>query len=200
MNAQSLNYDNYDGIAGVDEVGRGAIAGPIVAAAVILPRHQDPIFKDSKKISSYKRRQFYRILKASGADIGIGIASPREIEKLNVHFASLIAMKRAIERLSSVPLQVLVDGIFLPDFNGPIRAIAKGDERIQPISAASIVAKVFRDYLMVRLGRRFPLYGLREHKGYPTKKHKIAIKEHGILKFHRRTFEPVRGISLRGEG
>ena len=103
MNAQSLNYDNYDGIAGVDEVGRGAIAGPIVAAAVILPRHQEPIFKDSKKISSNKRRQFYRVLKASGADIGIAIASQREIEKLNVHFASLIAMKRAIERLIAYP-------------------------------------------------------------------------------------------------
>ena len=200
MNAQSLNYDRYDDIAGVDEVGRGAIAGPIVAAAVILPRNQEAIFKDSKKISPNRRHQLYRALKASGADIGIGIASPREIEKLNVHFASLIAMKRAIEALSSVPLQVLVDGIFLPDFKGSIRAIPRGDERIQSISAASIVAKVFRDYLMVRLGRRFPLYGLKDHKGYPTKKHKVAIKEHGILKFHRRTFEPVRGICLRGEG
>ena len=200
MKAQLLNYDKYDGIAGVDEVGRGALAGPIVAAAVILPRNQDPIFKDSKKISSNKRSQLYKVLKASGADIGIGTASPREIEKLNVHFASLIAMKRAIEHLSNVPLEVLVDGVFMPEFDGSIRAIAGGDERIQPISAASIVAKVFRDYLMVRLGRRFPLYGLKDHKGYPTKKHKVAIKEHGILKFHRRTFEPVRGICLRGEG
>lgn len=200
MNAQALNYDKYDGIAGVDEVGRGAIAGPIVAAAVILPTNQEPIFKDSKKISSNRRRELYRAMKASGTDIGIGLASPREIEKLNVHFASLLAMKRSINALSSVPLQVLVDGIFLPDFSGPIRAIAKGDERIQPISAASIVAKVFRDYLMVRLGRLFPLYGLKDHKGYPTKKHKLAIQEHGILKFHRRTFEPVRTILWRGEG
>ncbi len=193
------DYDNYDGIAGVDEVGRGAIAGPIVAAAVILPKNQEPIFKDSKKISSSRRDQLYKALKVSGADIGIGTASPREIEKLNVHFATLIAMKRAIARLSSLPLQVLVDGTFLPDFNGPMRAIAGGDERIQPISAASIVAKVFRDYLMVRLGRRFPLYGLKDHKGYPTRKHKIAIKEHGVLISHRKTFEPVRRILFKGE-
>ncbi len=199
MNSQLLDYDKYDGIAGVDEVGRGAIAGPIVAAAVILPKDQEPIFKDSKKVSPNRRHQLYQALKLSGADIGIGTASPREIEKLNVHFASLIAMKRAIVRLNGVPLQVLVDGIFLPDFNRPIRAIARGDERIQSISAASIVAKVIRDYLMIRMGRQFPRYGLKDHKGYPTKKHKAAIKEHGILNFHRRTFEPVREILLRGE-
>ena len=193
----TLDLDSFDGIAGVDEAGRGAIAGPIIAAAVILPGNCEPIYKDSKKLSAKRRLKLYKELKITGADIGIGMVTPREIERFNVHFSSLVAMKRALLRLSRTPKQVLVDGIFYPDFNGPIIAIPKGDETIQPISAASIVAKVFRDYLMIRLDRRFPLYGLCDHKGYPTLKHKQALKKHGVLKIHRKSFGPVRRTVLR---
>ena len=185
--------------AGVDEAGRGAIAGPLVAAAVVLQNMPGPIFMDSKKLSEKKRFRLYRCLKQSKSDIGIGIVMPREIEALNIHFATLKAMKKALQNLKNPPEAVKVDGIFCPDFDAEIVAIPKGDEKFQAISAASIVAKVFRDYLMIRLDRSFPAYKFAAHKGYPTKEHKLAISQHGILVSHRTSFGPVRSVALKSE-
>ena len=195
MNSQLLDYDKYDGIAGVDEVGRGAIAGPIVAAAVILPKDQEPIFKDSKKVSPKRRHQLYQALKVSGADIGIGTASPREIEKLNVHFASLIAMKRAIEGLKIFPDIALVDGQHAPQTKCKVRTIVKGDQSKQNIMAASILAKVSRDNYMKGIDDKYPEYGFKQHKGYPTKMHLEALKLYGVTSEHRLSFKPVKKIN-----
>lgn len=180
--------------AGVDEAGRGAIAGPVVAAAVVLPAHINLVFEDSKKLSPIRRVQLYKELKKNKADIGIGLASPREIESFNIHKATLLSMERALEKLKIEPNMVKVDGMFCPEFKGQIHAIPKGDQIFQVISAASIVAKVFRDYLMLRLGRIFPQYGFSYHKGYPTIGHKTAIENCGVLSCHRKSFEPIRSL------
>lgn len=181
-------------LAGVDEAGRGAIAGPVVAAAVILGVDDKAKFHDSKQLSGKKRIDLYKSLRTSRANIGIGLATPYEIENLNIHYATLLAMKRALEKLKMVPEKVLVDGKFCPDFDGQINSVIKGDQCIRAISAASIVAKVFRDHLMLRLDRRFPNYKFAVHKGYPTKKHLLAIREFGVLPFHRKSYKPIRLI------
>ena len=194
MSNGSLDFYSDTVCAGVDEAGRGAIAGPVVAAAVVLPAHTNLIFEDSKKLSHIRRAQLYKALKKSRADIGIGLASPREIETLNIHKATLLSMQRALEKLKIKPDTIKVDGIFCPEFKGQIQAIPKGDQIFQVISAASIVAKVFRDYLMLRLGRIFPQYGFSYHKGYPTMAHKTAIEDYGVLSCHRKSFDPIRSF------
>lgn len=179
-------------IVGVDEVGRGPLVGPVVAAAVILDP-QKPIegLTDSKKISEKKREAFNEIIKRDALAYAITEASPEEIDNINILQASLLAMKRAIEALKQPIQKVYIDGNKTPQINFPVEAIVKGDSLIPEISAASIIAKVYRDRLMIALDNEYPQYGFKNHKGYPTKAHFEAIREHGILPMYRKSFKPV---------
>jgi len=182
-----------DFIAGIDEAGRGPLAGPVVAAAVILFRsHSLTHLNDSKKISSQNREVIYREL-AKHALIGIGIVAEHQIDRLNIYQATRLAMKQAVLSLPRSPDRLLIDGTMKLDL--PIRqeAIVKGDARSASIAAASIVAKVCRDAWMIRLDRDFPEYEFRFHKGYATKNHLKKISELGPSPFHRKSFAPVRG-------
>jgi ribonuclease HII len=180
-------------IAGVDEAGRGPLAGPVVAAAVILPDNHGIIgLTDSKKLSEKKREQLFDIIQAKATAYAVTHASVQEIDDINILQASLLAMKRAVEQLSVQPDEVLIDGNRCPDLNIPAQAIVKGDSLIEAISAASILAKVTRDRYMLQLAQRFPQYGFEKHKGYPTAMHVEALREHGPCEHHRLTFAPVR--------
>lgn len=182
-------------IAGVDEVGRGPLAGPVVAAAVILDSSR-PIsgLKDSKKLSERKREELSIIIKESSLCFAFGRASVEEIDKLNILQASLLAMKRAVLELRIQPTLALVDGTFCPDVSCLVKAIIKGDQSVPVISAASIIAKVERDQEMQELDRIYPNYGLAQHKGYPTKQHIEALKRFGITPIHRLSFGPVKDL------
>ena len=176
-------------IAGTDEVGRGALAGPVIAAAVILKKNIDGL-KDSKKLSAKKRFELSeKILKNSY--YAFGQATNIEIDKINILNASLLAMKRAILNLPVRPSMVLVDGTFKPDLDIPMRAIIGGDSSENAISAASIIAKVYRDNLMIKYDSIFPVYDLKGNKGYGTKKHLEALKNFGHCEIHRTTFNGV---------
>lgn len=174
-------------IAGVDEVGRGPLAGPVVACAVVL-RGEIKELQDSKKISPKKREILAEIIKKEAITYAYGRAEVGEIFELNIHHATLLAMKRAVAALSLVPKEVLVDGAFVPDISIPCRAIIKGDSLINQISAASILAKVHRDREMEQMDAIYPQYGFKSHKGYGTKMHMQAIKEHGPCQIHRLGF------------
>ena len=182
-------------IAGVDEVGRGSLIGPVYAAAVILNKSiNKKDLKDSKKISKNQRERFFKIIKKNSI-WSIGIASIEEIEKLNILNASLLAMKRAIKKLKKKPNVVLIDGNKLPEIkNYNLKSIIKGDQKIPSISAASIIAKVSRDKLIGNLGKKFKGYFLDQNSGYGTKAHLKAIKNFGITKHHRKTFSPINKI------
>ena len=176
-------------IAGIDEVGRGCLAGPVIAASVILKR---PIkgLMDSKKISPKKRKDLNKkILKNS--IFSIGIANNREIDEMNILQASLLAMQRSFENLKIKPKKILVDGIHIFPSSIEIESIVGGDNLIPSISAASIVAKVYRDKLMMEYSKEFPRYGFEKHKGYPTKLHKEMIAKYGPTNIHRQTFKGV---------
>tara|TARA_Y100000590_G_scaffold450283_1_gene589685 strand:+ start:3294 stop:3866 length:573 start_codon:yes stop_codon:yes gene_type:complete len=186
-------------IAGVDEVGRGSLIGPVYAAAVILKEKIDKKkFKDSKKLSK-KNRELLNIYIKKNCIWAIGSASLREIEKLNILNASLLAMKRAIKKLKKKPQLVLVDGNKLPKINDySLKNIIKGDQKIPEISAASIIAKVSRDRLVYKMSKKFKKYLWNKNFGYGTKEHIKAIKKFGITKYHRKTFQPIHNIlSLR---
>ncbi len=186
-------------VIGVDEVGRGCLAGPVLAAAVSMPLKSDHNFRDSKLLSAKERLANYRLIKKYAFSVKIGAASAREIDNLNILRATNLAMKRAIEKSDWVDKMVLVDGCHFPYIeNCNLKAIIKGDQKYSQIAAASIVAKVVRDYLMIRISRNHPGYLFDSHKGYPTKAHISAIENFGILDFHRRTFRPVKEI-LRKE-
>lgn len=176
-------------LAGVDEVGRGPLAGPVLAAAVILRR---PVagLADSKTLAPARRERLAAEL-ADAAWIGIGAASTAEIERLDILRASLLAMRRAVLRLPVPPASVLVDGNRAPDLPVPVACIVGGDARVPEIMAASIVAKVLRDRLMARLDQRWPGYGFAAHAGYPTAAHRAALGRLGPCPHHRRTFRPV---------
>ena len=173
-------------IAGTDEVGRGCLAGPVVAAAVIL-KEDIPGLTDSKKISP-KRREFLADLILEKSFFAYGVVSNNKIDKINILNASLLAMKRAILNLPVRPSLVLVDGTFKPDLDIPMRAIIGGDSSENAISAASIIAKVYRDNLMIKYDSIFPVYDLKGNKGYGTKKHLEALKNFGHCEIHRTTF------------
>lgn len=180
-------------IAGVDECGRGPLAGPVVAAAVIL-REDVHIEKlaDSKKVSAKNRAALEPLIKQASIAWAIAKVDVDRIDEINILQASLLAMKLAIERLDRVPEKALIDGRFIP--SGLIchaEAVVRGDARFASISAASILAKQYRDRQMCRYDRRYPGYGFSSHKGYPTKAHLSALKEYGITPIHRRTFAPV---------
>ena len=185
-------------IAGVDEVGRGPLAGPVVTAAVIL-NPDNPIagLADSKKLTEKRRESLVPLIKEHALAWAMGRAEPDEIDELNILQASLIAMKRAVEALSIVPEHVLVDGIHAPKLNCPVTTIIKGDQSEPAIAAASILAKVARDQEMIALEEQYPGYGFAKHKGYPTKQHQQALLTLGVTDIHRRSFGPVhKALSL----
>lgn len=188
-------------VAGVDEVGRGPLAGPVVAAAVVfptgVPRKLAALLDDSKKLSAAQRLAAYAALRASGkAEIAIGAASVAEIHRLNILRASLLAMCRAVARLPAVPDLALVDGNQPPPLACPVRCVVGGDGRCLSIAAASIVAKVVRDRAMTRLALRFPGYGWETNAGYATEFHRAALRRLGATPHHRPTFYSVAQLSL----
>ena len=182
-------------IAGVDEVGRGPLAGPVTAAAVILdPLNIPDNLNDSKVLSSKKREKLFEELKSSSV-YAIAHVSPEEIDKLNILQASLLAMVNAVTNLKVKPKHILIDGNTVPDrLVGRATAIVKGDREVLSIAAASIIAKVTRDKLMHDLGLEFPVYGWAKNAGYPTKCHMNAIVKYGVTPHHRRSFKPVHNI------
>ena len=180
-------------LCGVDEAGRGPLAGPVVAAAVILhPRRPVDGLADSKTLTARRREELAEEIRARAVAWAVGAASVEEIDALNILRASLLAMRRAVEALGVTPQRVLVDGLYCPDVALPMRAIVGGDARIKAISAASILAKVTRDASMVTLHEQHPLYGFDRHKGYSTNEHLAALRAHGACPVHRRSFAPVR--------
>lgn len=182
-------------VCGVDEAGRGPLAGPVYAAAVIL-HDQRPIagLGDSKKLSEKKRNFLAGEIRLHAAAWAIATATAEEIDEINILQASLLAMKRAVEALSLRPHEVLVDGLYCPDTGIPSRAIVKGDSSVAAISAASILAKTARDDAMLLLHQSYPQYGFDAHKGYPTAAHLAALKLHGVSPEHRKSFRPVREL------
>ncbi|MDP4300168.1 ribonuclease HII [Leptothrix discophora] len=188
-----LVFDRPGLIAGVDEAGRGPLAGPVVAAAVILDELQ-PIagLADSKKLTARRRERLFDEIRARSLACCIAEASVEEIDRLNILQATLLAMRRAVEGLRLKPAKVLVDGNRVPVLRIPAEAIVQGDAKVAAISAASILAKVHRDRLCVDLDARYPAYGFAVHKGYPTAAHQAALQAHGPCPEHRRSFAPVR--------
>jgi len=192
-----MEFDDYKNLtiylAGVDEVGRGPLAGAVVTAAVILDPDNPVIgLGDSKKLTEKKRQQLSIEIKQKALSYCIARAEHEEIDQLNIFHATLLAMKRAVEGLSVQPDKVLVDGKFCPDIELPCDAIIKGDSKVAAISAASILAKVARDNEMIMLDSVYPGYGFAKHKGYPTKFHIEALKISGITPIHRKSFKPVK--------
>lgn len=185
-------------VAGVDEVGRGPLAGPVVTAAVILdPEHPIDGLMDSKKLTESRREKLAAIIKENCLAWSIGRAEVEEIDEINILQATMLAMQRAVAALSPAPDHVLIDGNRCPDLPCSAEAIIKGDGLIPAISAASIIAKVTRDREMVEMDALYPGYGLAGHKGYPTKKHMDALLELGVTPIHRRSFAPVRRVIER---
>ena len=182
-------------VCGVDEAGRGPLAGPVYAAAVILnDSHPIAGLGDSKKLSERKRNELAEEIRLHATAWAIATASAEEIDEINILQASLLAMKRAIEALSLQPHEVLGDGLYCPETGIPSRAIVKGDSSVAAISAASILAKTARDHAMLQLHESYPQYGFDAHKGYPTAAHLAALKLHGISPEHRKSFRPVREL------
>lgn len=190
---RELCRQGYSIVAGTDEAGRGPLAGPVVAASVVLPEGCDfTLYKDSKQLSATTRKRLYDQLHEIGADIGVGFGSVEEIDRINILQASLLAMKKSFEALSCRPDFLLVDGKFPVPFSIPQKSLVKGESRSASIAAASIVAKEERDKLMAEYAAQFPQYGFSKHKGYPTAEHRRLIKEHGPCEIHRRSFKGVR--------
>lgn len=180
-------------IAGVDEAGRGALIGDVVAAAVILPeKHSIKQLMDSKQLSEKARFEIASEIKAQALAFAIGTASPAEIDKLNIHHATLLAMRRAVEGLDITPNEVWVDGKFTPSVAMTCQAFVKGDSLYQQISAASILAKTHRDTQLIELAKKYPNYGFAQHKGYPTKAHVEAIEKYGVLAEYRKSYKTIR--------
>lgn len=179
-------------IAGVDEVGRGPLVGPVVTACVILPEKFDlEGLTDSKKLSEKKREILYKEIEEQALGIGIGIVDNEEIDKINILNATKKAMKMAIDNCNVRPEHVLIDAVKL-DIDIPTTSIIKGDLKSITISAASVIAKVTRDHMLYELDKKYPMYDFKHNKGYPTKKHIEAIMEYGIIKEHRKSFSPVK--------
>jgi ribonuclease HII len=197
-----LEFSTLSGIpglvAGVDEVGRGALFGPVVAAAVILPDDALPKLmaakiKDSKKLSSSRRTQLAQQISGLAIDWKIGFASTAEIDKINILQATLLAMKRAVLKLKVQPTLCLIDGNqSIKDLLVPQQTIVKGDERSLAIASASIVAKVWRDDLLLRLGLKYPMYNLERNKGYGSQQHLLALQQYGPSPLHRQSFRPCQ--------
>jgi ribonuclease HII len=193
----ALSFDRPGLIAGVDEAGRGPLAGPVVAAAVILDDLQ-PIagLADSKALTARRRERLFDEIRAKALACCIAEATVEEIDQLNILHATMLAMRRAVEGLRLRPVKVLVDGNRIPTLRIPAEAIVKGDSKVQAISAASILAKVHRDRLCAELHVRYPQYAFDVHKGYPTAAHLGLLREHGPCDQHRRSYAPVRAAAL----
>lgn len=192
-----LEYENelyekgIELICGIDEVGRGPLLGPVVTAAVILPKgYYHPDIKDSKTLSEKKREKLYDIIMSDAISIGIGIVDEKEIDKINIYEATKVAMKMAIDNLDVKPEYVLIDAMKL-DIDIPSMSIIKGDAKSESIAAASIIAKVTRDRMIEAIDIEYPMYDLKNNKGYGTKKHIEAIKKYGPCKYHRYSYSPV---------
>lgn len=186
----------YKCVAGVDEAGRGPLAGPVVAAACILPEGMIiPDIDDSKKLTPKQRAVLFEIL-TSNPDIiyAVGIVEPVDIDKINILQATLEAMLISVEKLSSTPDYLLVDGLYCPHTTIPAEGIVKGDQKSQSIAAASIIAKVTRDQMMLSYHQEWPDYGFDKHKGYGTATHLAALKKFGPISIHRKTFEPIKSF------
>ena len=176
-------------ICGIDEAGRGPLAGPVCAAAVILPEHLDlPGLTDSKKLTDKKRRELYPIIQEQAIAYGIGFASEKEIDEINILQATFLAMQRALDQLSVKPDLALIDGNREKDFGIPVKTVVKGDSLSLNIAAASVLAKVTRDDLMLEMAKQYPEYAFDVHKGYGTKAHYAALTAHGPSPIHRMTF------------
>ena len=176
-------------ICGVDEAGRGPLAGPVCAAAVILPEHlQIPGLNDSKKLTDKKRRELFPVIQEQAIAYGIGLASESEIDEINILQATFLAMRRALGQLTVRPEIALIDGNRETDFGLPVKTVVKGDSLSANIAAASILAKVTRDNLMMELAQQYPEYGFEIHKGYGTKAHYEALRTYGPCPIHRKTF------------
>ena len=185
----ACHEEGYTVICGVDEAGRGPLAGPVCAAAVILPDHLDlPGLNDSKKLSDKKRRELFPLIKEKAIAYGIGLASHEEIDEINILQATYLAMERAIAQLEGKADLALIDGNRAKDFGLPVKTVVKGDSLSASIAAASILAKVTRDDIMEAYAEEFPGYGFEIHKGYGTKAHYAALTEKGASPIHRRTF------------
>ena len=181
-------------IAGVDEVGRGPLVGPVVAACVILPEKFDlDGLTDSKKLSEKKRNYFYEEINKQALSIGVGIISHNKIDKVNIYEATKLAMKKAIKNCNIVPEHILIDAMPL-DIDIPTTSIIKGDLKSITIAAASVIAKVTRDNMLYKLDKKYPMYDFKNNKGYPTKKHLEAIEKYGIIPEHRKSYGPVKKI------
>ena len=187
----------YNLIAGVDEVGRGPLVGPVVASAVILPKNYNlEGLTDSKKLSEKKRNYFYEIIKKDALAIGIGVIDSSVIDEINIYEATKLAMKDAISNLKIKPEIVLTDAMKL-DTSFPIEPIIKGDFKSITIAAASVIAKVTRDRMMYELDKEYPYYNFKNNKGYPTKDHVEAIKKYGIIEEHRKSYEPIKSMNFK---
>lgn len=185
-------------VAGIDEVGRGPLAGPVVAAAVVFPAGMKPIrgLRDSKVLPAAKRERLAAVVRARALGVGVGAASVREIDRINIRRATILAMQRALRRLGLEPAEVLVDGVWLPELGCPHDAIIDGDACCQSIAAASVIAKTVRDRLMRLLALRYPVYSWEENKGYGTPEHLDALQVLGPTRHHRMSFMPVAQLSL----
>lgn len=179
-------------IAGVDEAGRGPLAGPVIAAAVILSSKNIPGLADSKTLTEKQRETLFPLIYEHAIAVGVGRAEPEEIDRINILQATMLAMQRAVEGLSLYPHLALIDGNRCPTLRCETIAIIRGDQTESAISAASIIAKVTRDREMVWLDQQFPQYGFAQHKGYGTEMHLSALKRHGPCILHRRSFAPLR--------
>ena len=185
----SCYADGVNVICGVDEAGRGPLAGPVCASAVILPAHLDiPGLTDSKKLTDKKRRELFPVIQEQAIAWGIGMASCEEIDEINILQATFLAMQRALEQLNVRPDLVLIDGNRAKDFGLPVKTVIKGDSLSMNIAAASILAKVTRDDWMIRMAQNYPQYAFDIHKGYGTKAHYAALTELGPCPIHRKTF------------
>jgi ribonuclease HII len=195
-----LGWDAPGLVAGVDEAGRGPLAGPVVAAAVILDDLQ-PIrgLADSKALTALRRERLFDEIRARALCCSVAEASVEEIDRLNILQATMLAMRRAVDGLRLKPHRVVVDGNRVPVMPVPVEAIVKGDAKVAAISAASILAKVTRDRRCAELHERFPQYGFGGHKGYPTPEHLAALREHGPCPEHRRSYAPVRACLADGQ-
>ena len=195
---QAARREGFARVCGIDEAGRGPLAGPVVAAAVILPAgYELPGLNDSKKLTARKREQLYTaLMQDERVQKCIAQATVAEIDELNILRATHLAMRRAAEGLPGGADFCLIDGLPVPGFPLPSRSLVKGDARCPSIAAASILAKVWRDHYMLELHREFPAYGFDRHAGYGTRAHMQAIHEHGVTIHHRRTFAPVAQLEL----
>ncbi|WP_456275516.1 ribonuclease HII [Bacillus sp. AK128] len=194
---KQLHEEGYILIAGVDEVGRGPLAGPVVAAAVILPRQIELLgINDSKQLNDTKKEYYFQLIQDTAISIGIGFINAHEIDRVNIYEATKLAMKEAITKLNPSPDYLLIDAMKL-EVNLPQKSIIKGDQNSVSIAASSIVAKVTRDRYMKKLAEAHPEYGFEQHMGYGTKQHLEAISTYGIISEHRRSFAPIQEVASR---